>query len=175
MSKDRRKQVPIEPAARSPQDMSLKDLGAWERPDEEPEGVYISGLVSECLRLRLVPLRDFTAANLHILIGQKIALDYLVPMALVRLASNPWLEARFFPGDLLRTIVGLDRDFWRDHPDLETKADAVVTAATPIRRRPGADPGDVLSADIRAALDQWRATRLAPPTKPTSRPRRPRS
>jgi hypothetical protein len=57
--------------------MTLTQL---ERDDWGPPP-YDSFLVTECHRLRHVPMRDFTVENLRILIGQHISLAYTVGMA----------------------------------------------------------------------------------------------
>jgi hypothetical protein len=62
-------------------------------------------LVRECYRLRRVPLRDFTAENLRIMIGQNIGLEYLVPLALERLQAEPYAEGDLYPGDLLVNVL----------------------------------------------------------------------
>ncbi|MEO7715494.1 MAG: contact-dependent growth inhibition system immunity protein [Capsulimonas sp.] len=79
---------------------TLQDLDGvdWGEPD------YPSHLVTECHRLRTVPLKDFTAGNLRILIGQKFSLDYLVPLALMLLVNEPFVEGDYYEGDLLGPI-----------------------------------------------------------------------
>jgi hypothetical protein len=79
---------------------------------------YSSHLVTECHRLRKVPLHQFTAENLRIMIGQDIGLPYLVPIALEMLERDPWTSGDFFKGDLLLSVLRVDADFWRAHSDL---------------------------------------------------------
>lgn len=56
----------------------------WRQPD------WQSHLVPECHRLRRVPLREFTPADLHIMIGQGIGLEYLAPLAIHALTDDPF-------------------------------------------------------------------------------------
>lgn len=65
----------------------------WGEPESE------SHLVLECHRLRRVPLREFTPANLRIMVGQSIGLEFLVPLALQLLADDPLLDAELYAGD----------------------------------------------------------------------------
>ncbi len=67
---------------------SLQELerDGWGQPD------YDSHLVQTCHRLRRVPLADFTTEDLRIMIGQKIGLLFLVPLALEKLEEDPLTE-----------------------------------------------------------------------------------
>ena len=82
------------------------------------EPTYDSHLVTECHRLRRVPLADFTIEDLRIMIGQNIGPRYLVPLALERLEENPWVSGDCYSGDLLMAVLGLPYEFWESHPDL---------------------------------------------------------
>lgn len=55
-------------------ELSLQELKKdyWRRPS-----LPTSHLITECHRLRKVPLKDLTVGNLRIMIGQEIGLDYL--------------------------------------------------------------------------------------------------
>jgi hypothetical protein len=80
---------------------SLQQLESqdWGEPN------FHSHLVTECHRLRRVPLREFTAENLRIMIGQDIGLSYLVPLALELLSTDPLTEGDFYKGDLLQSLL----------------------------------------------------------------------
>jgi hypothetical protein len=90
------------------------------------EPTYPSGLVIECHRLRRVPLKDFTPGNLHIMIGQKISLEYLLPLALEELSRNPFVEGNYYPGDLLANVLKIPDEFWRQHQDMYWKLSEIV-------------------------------------------------
>jgi len=49
------------------------------------------------------------------MIGQKIGLEYLIPLALIRLEENPWAEGMMYEGDLLCATLKCGVSFWRDH------------------------------------------------------------
>lgn len=95
-----------------------------QRTLEELEGdrwgppTFDSHLVTECHRLRKVPLEQLTAENLRIMIGQKIGLPHLMPLALNRLEENPFTEGDFYPGDLLLAVLRAGSDFWKANPEL---------------------------------------------------------
>jgi len=76
---------------------SLQELEAQDWGDP----AYDSHLVTECHRLRRVPLRELTAENLRIMIGQQIGLPQLIPLALELLSGDPFAPGDFYRGDLL--------------------------------------------------------------------------
>ncbi|BDI34036.1 hypothetical protein CCAX7_60870 [Capsulimonas corticalis] len=104
---------------------TLQDLDGtvWGEP------TYPSHLVTECHRLRTVPLKDFTVENLRVLIGQKISLDYLVPLALMLLIDEPFAEGDYYAGDLLGNVLSLPQMFWVEHQELRKTMDIVVLKA----------------------------------------------
>ena len=62
---------------------------------------FDSWLVHSVHRLRNVPLRDLSPGDLRLLIGQRVGLRYLIPLALEVLSRDPFIDASYFPGDLL--------------------------------------------------------------------------
>lgn len=101
---------------------SLQDLEQddWGEPD------YHSQLVQTCHRLRRVPLGDFTAGDLRIMIGQKISLLFLIPLALENLQEDPLVEASYDPGDLLNVVLDVPETFWSVHTDMRDVLRQVV-------------------------------------------------
>jgi hypothetical protein len=87
---------------------------------------YGSKLVTECHRLRTVPLGKFTVENLRIMIGQRIGLPYLVPLALERLEQDPWAAGDYHDGDLLLSVLRVPAAFWGSHADLLTRLTDIV-------------------------------------------------
>jgi hypothetical protein len=93
------------------------------------EPTYDSHLVTECHRLRRVPLREFTAENLRIMIGQQISLPYLIPIALEHLHADPFAEGDCYAGDLLASVLRADSRFWLASPQLRTETAQIVQRA----------------------------------------------
>ena len=81
-----------------------------------PEPKEHSYLIDTIYRLRRVPLHEFTAEDLRIMIGQSISLQYLVPLAIERLQRHSLTHGDYFPGDLLAATLRADHKFWRDNP-----------------------------------------------------------
>ncbi|WP_413665435.1 contact-dependent growth inhibition system immunity protein [Microbulbifer sp. CNSA002] len=96
---------------------SLEELHKekWGRPD------FGSSLAAECRRLWSVPLAELSVENLRILIGQKIGLRFLVPVALDILAVNPLAEGDMYKGDLLANIAVVPDNFWQQYPEFNNQ------------------------------------------------------
>jgi hypothetical protein len=95
------------------------------------EPTYDSYLVTECHRLRRVPLSQFTVEDLRILIGQHMCLDYLMPLALEYLRSDALAEGAYYPGDLLSAVMRAGRDVWHQHPDWRTEIAGIAERTAP--------------------------------------------
>ena len=81
------------------------------------EPTFDSSLVTICHRLRTKPVDQFTVEDLRIMIGQKISLDYLMPLAIAELEQEPLAEGDYYPGDLLANVIECG-EWLRAHPDL---------------------------------------------------------
>ena len=116
------------------------DPPAWGAPTHD------SYLVRRTHELRRVPLGEFTAEDLRIMIGQQIGLPYLVPRALDVLQVNPLAEGDFYPGDLLQAVLRIDVDYWREHVEQRERVSTLVATLVPIDN------------DLRAALHAFKST-----------------
>ena len=81
----------------------------WSEPD------YDSYLVKTCHVLRKKPLQEFEIEDLRIMIGQNISLEYLVPLAIDKLAENIFTEGHMYEGDLLKSILTSQTEFWKQN------------------------------------------------------------
>jgi hypothetical protein len=93
------------------------------------EPTYDSGLVTECHRLRRVPLRDFSPENLRIMIGQQIGLPYLIPLALELLRGDPFAAGDCCEGALLAMVLRADSRFWIASPEMRAEAEQIAQQA----------------------------------------------
>lgn len=82
------------------------DPPAWGSPKHE------SYLVTTCHRLRTLPLETLGIEDLRILIGQGIGLHWLMPLALEKLEANPLVQGDCYPGDLLKSVLGVPAESW---------------------------------------------------------------
>jgi hypothetical protein len=99
---------------------------------EELEGisfevtVFQSSLILKCQELWRKKLKDFTIEDLRVMIGQKIGLKFLVPIALEALVPNPFVEGNHYIGDLLEQVLKVDKDFWNNNEDLLFELNEVI-------------------------------------------------
>lgn len=92
--------------------------------DEKP--TYNSYLVKRCTELCNVPISEFEVEDYRILIGQGIALKYIVPPAIDILSDNLFVEGDYYEGDLLKSILTIERSFWQENPDLNAELRQVL-------------------------------------------------
>ena len=102
-------------------------------------------------RLRNVPLKNLTAGDLRLLIGQRVGLPYLVPVALDVLAIDTFIDASFYPGDLLAAVVGAPNEFWHMYSELAHSA--VKVARSALERIDSADVRQDLKDKLRNFIE----------------------
>lgn len=87
---------------------TLEDLEKdfWSEPN------FGSGLVIKCHNLRKVPLSELGIEDLRLMISQNIGLQYLIPLAIEKLEENILSEGDFYEGDLLQSVLKVNKQFW---------------------------------------------------------------
>jgi len=121
-----------------PADESKRTLDIVDPPAWGPAPSDATSLIRRCHELRTKPLRDFTAEDLRFMIGQQVALNRLVPLALDELQPDPLLEGDYYPGDLLASVLRVDAAFWKHSPDLEVELRKLTKD---LRERTELEPG----------------------------------
>jgi hypothetical protein len=94
--------------------------------------------------LRRRPVRSLETEDLRVLVGQKVGLAALLPLAIDRLEEDPMAEGDYYPGDLLVAVLRVPRDYWAGHPEQYVRVNAVVERLVP------GDVDDTLRSDITA-------------------------
>ncbi len=102
-----------------PADESKITLDTVDPPAWGPAPPDATSLITRCHELRTKPLRDFTAQDLQIMIGQQVALNHLVWPALDRLRSDALVEYDDYPTDLLASLLRVDSAYWERSPDYD--------------------------------------------------------
>ena len=120
-----------------PADESKVTLDTADPPAWGPAPPDAMSLIKRCHELRTKPLMDFTVEDLRIMIGQQVALNRLVPLALDRLKPDALVEGDY-PGDLLASVLRVDGAFWECSPDLDVSV-RQLTGDLDERSKP--DPG----------------------------------
>jgi len=112
---------------------------------------FDSSLVQSVHRLRNVRLGDLTAGDVRLLIGQKISLPFLVPLALDILDSNPFIEGSYYPGDLLAALLETPQDYWTKYPDVLART--AVIAQKSLATIDGVDVGSTVRPRLEKFLE----------------------
>ena len=86
---------------------------AW--PDEK--GPFATGMIERINKALQKPIQDLDPSDLRLLIRQKMALEYVVPLAITAIRTNPMQSATYFDGDLLEACLEIDPLFWAQNPD----------------------------------------------------------
>ncbi len=121
-----------------PADESERTLDTVDPPAWGPAPPDATPLIKRCHELRTKPLRDFTVEDLRIMIGQQVALNRLVPLALKRLRPDPLTAGDYYPRDLLDSVLRVDTAFWEWSPDLKVE---MRKLAEDLRERFKLEPG----------------------------------
>ena len=105
-------------------DKTLEELenDFWGKPKMK------SHLVTECHRLRKVPLNQFNVENLRIMLGQGSSVKYLLPIAIQKLEKDPLAEGDFYPGDLLSSVIRLPVNELSKYQELYAKLKDIVNS-----------------------------------------------
>ena len=102
---------------------SLKNLE--HRDMGEPSTEYPS-LVNKVLKLRKIPLNQFSVEDLRLMIGQNEGLPYLIQLSLDVLKEDLFAEGDFYPGDLLQNILKVPALFWTEDKELWQDIHALI-------------------------------------------------
>lgn len=117
------------------------------------KGAYGLGSTAWLSRALVSPLRQLGAAELRLLLTHGRGLAWVVPLALARLADEPFVAADYGPGALLAALLTVDPERWEDawHGRL---ACVVVAARAQLDRL--AEPYRTrLAEDLDAAREQF--------------------
>lgn len=104
------------------ENLTLEELekDIWETPSNFP-----TSLVENVYSLRKKRLIDYDANDIRILISQNVGLKYVVPKAIQELEKNILVEACYYPGDLLLTLLKIS-DYWITHTEERNKIIALL-------------------------------------------------
>lgn len=106
-------------------DRTLDELDPPRWPAAPPDATH---LVRTVHALRRVRLGELGVAGLRTLVAQRVGLAYVLPLAVNVLAEEPLVDAYFYPGDLLLTVVGVPGSAWGMLPDVAGRLRDVVAA-----------------------------------------------
>ena len=76
-----------------------------------------SYVITTCHKARQKPIRSLSNEEIRCLIGQKIGLKYLLPIAVGIVKKEPFIDITLFEGDLLLQLLRLDINDWKYNPN----------------------------------------------------------
>ena len=97
------------------------EKNVWRLPQND-----ITPLVERVYKLRKIQIEKLKLSDIRFLIRQKIGLKYLIPIALDVLRDNIFIDTDFYNGDLLQSILLVDKDFWEDNNKLKDDLDKLL-------------------------------------------------
>ena len=85
-------------------------IGRWKL--EIPKEGHSSSIQLRTYELYSRKLQDYELDDIRFMIIQKQGLKYLIPIALVYLKEELLVEAMYYEGDVLSSVLLVDRTFW---------------------------------------------------------------
>lgn len=92
-----------------------------------PKMNFYSDLITRISNLRKVPLNEFSIEDLRIMISQNFGLSYLIIIAIDKLKEHVLVEGDLYPGDLLETVISVQKQFWIKHPDYKKQLQEIIS------------------------------------------------
>lgn len=86
-------------------------------------------LINRALQLYRRPLNQFSTDDLRFMIGQEIGLNFLIPLAVEILVQNPLAQGVYYEGDLLSSVLSVNRNFWQKNPHLWWELEEIIYEA----------------------------------------------
>jgi hypothetical protein len=79
-----------------------------------------SSLIKTCYKFRQKKINEFELDDLRIMINQNIGIKYLIPIAIAELEKSALVEANYYEGDLLMSVLSCEDAIWNSVPDLKS-------------------------------------------------------
>jgi hypothetical protein len=122
-------------------------LKKWaQRSIEELEGLSYgkpepsdTNLIARCKTFAKIPVGKLSVEQLRTLISQRIALPYLILLALEILKVNILAEGDFYPGDLLESLNKVKVDFGKKDSGLLAEFEVLLKANAKVIDEEGLD------------------------------------
>jgi len=88
---------------------------------------YPSTLIEQVYSIRKKKLADMGANDIRVMISQEVGLKFLIPCAIRLLEKNVLEEALYYPGDLLMSVLKVNKDYWENNLDEKAKLTQLIT------------------------------------------------
>lgn len=78
-----------------------------------------SDLIKSIYAIRKKKIRELSVEDLRVMIGQNESLNILIPIAIDILSSNIFAEGDYYEGDLLKSVLTIEKSFWVQNPKIK--------------------------------------------------------
>ena len=85
-----------------------------------------SSIVTRLWRLRQTPINEFEVDDIRFMILQGVGLSYLLIEAIDLLEKNLLIEGNYYDGDLLNSVLQLDKQQWGQIREQWGKVDTLI-------------------------------------------------
>ena len=86
-----------------------------------------SSIVTRAMRLRKIPLNEFSIDDVRFLLIQEIGLPYLLTIALEYLEKDLFTEGNYYEGDLLNSVLSIKDTKWKGLKIFWVKVNELIT------------------------------------------------
>ena len=117
-----------------------------------PGGPFTTYLTERLAQARSAPVGSLGPSDVRLLLSQRQGTTYVVPRALELLEGDPWIVATFYPGDLLKALLNLERMDWPPGSEWPQRIEAVAQAA---QERMYELPADRRNPEVVALVSRW--------------------
>lgn len=85
-------------------------------------------LIEKVHRLRTIQIEKLEHKDIRLLIGQNIALKFLIPVALEILSDDLFVDTELYNGDLLQSVIKVENNFWNKNEEFKERLDNLLKA-----------------------------------------------
>lgn len=109
-----------------------------------------SYVTREIYILRKKPIKNLEIEDIRLLISQNIGVNFILPISLEILESNILAEGDYYPGDLLKSVLSISKQYWFQNP--EWKAQLIAILKKNINIIENADLSEEIKKEIKILL-----------------------
>ncbi|MES2589825.1 MAG: contact-dependent growth inhibition system immunity protein [Bacteroidota bacterium] len=109
-----------------PNNKSISELEGWKWNTGIPNDSN-SGVERRFYKLHNIPIKDLAIDDIRFLINQNEGLKHLIPIAIVNLETNFFIETEYYEGDLINSIININlENFWKQNEALKRQIISLI-------------------------------------------------
>lgn len=103
---------------------TISQLASIKPVAQNSENSYLVNRINELI---LLDIEELEVEDLRMLVSQNIALDITLPLAIEILEANPFAEGDYYSGDLLKSVLSVNMNFWNVNLGLKDKMKQIAS------------------------------------------------